>query len=175
MWLEPSVASVTGLSSGFVTFSLPAGLPSGAALASGGPAQGSSDLITPAIAREIYDFSSLYNVSGTARYATGQEIALLLWGEGYAPSDLTTFFSSDYPSNFPLPKIEPFPVDGAPPPSPNAPSDPSKAPQELTLDMEWAGSMAPGATFDAVYAPTGRRTRTTPRPSPRWRTLSARP
>ncbi|MGP8016130.1 MAG: protease pro-enzyme activation domain-containing protein [Thermoplasmata archaeon] len=155
MWLESSVASVTGLSSGFVTFSLPAGLPSGAGLASTGPAQGSSDLITPAIAREIYDFSSLYNVSGTARYATGQEIALLLWGEGYAPSDLTTFLSSDYPSNFPLPKIEPFPVDGAPLPSPNAPSDPSKAPQELTLDMEWTGSMAPGATLDAVYAPDG--------------------
>jgi kumamolisin len=154
-WLEPSVTSVTGLSSGFVTFSLPSGLPSSVAPASGGPAQGSSDLITPAIAREIYDLSSLYNVSGAARYATGQKIVLLLWGDGYAPSDLSTFFSNDYPSNFPLPTVTPVPVDGAPAPASNAPSDPSKAPQELTLDMEWAGSMAPGATLDAVYAPDG--------------------
>jgi kumamolisin len=156
-WLESSVASVTGLSSGFVTFSLPAGLPSSVAPASAGPAQGSSDLITPAIAREIYDLSSLYNVSGAAQYATSQNIALLLWGDGYAPSDLSTFFSSDYPSSFPKPTIASFPVDGAPAPSSAAPSDPSKAPQELTLDMEWAGSMAPGATLDAVYAPDGPR------------------
>ncbi len=154
-WLESSVASVTGLSSGFVTFSLPAGLPSGVAPASAGPAQGSNDLVTPAIAREIYDFSSLYNVSGGARYATGQKVALLLWGDGYAPSDLSTFFSNEYPSSFPRPTITPFPIDGAPAPAANAPSDPSKAPQELTLDMEWAGSMAPGAALDAVYAPDG--------------------
>ena len=153
--LESSVAAVTGLSSGFVTFSLPAGLPDGAASPSKSPASGSDELISPEIARQVYDLSSLYNVSGASRFATGQGVALLLWGDGYDPNDLRTFFSSDYPSSFPQPTIAPFPVDGAPAPSSSAPSDPSKAPQELTLDMEWAGSMAPGATLDAVYAPDG--------------------
>ncbi len=153
--LESSVAAVTGLSSGFVTFSLPAGLLGGVAGLSTNPASGSDELISPEIARQVYDLSSLYNVSGASRFATGQGIALLLWGDGYNPDDLRTFFSSDYPSGFPQPTMAPFPVDGAPSPSTNAPNDPSKAPQELTLDMEWAGSMAPGATLDAVYAPDG--------------------
>ncbi|MGA3022404.1 MAG: protease pro-enzyme activation domain-containing protein [Thermoplasmata archaeon] len=153
--LEPSVASVTGLSSGFITFSLPAGLSGGSASASNGPTAGGGDLITPAIAREIYDLSSLYNVSGAPRFAVGHGIVLLLWGDGYDPRDLRTFFSNDYPSSFPQPELQAFPVDGAPSPASNAPNDPSKAPQELTLDMEWAGSMAPGATLDAVYAPDG--------------------
>jgi len=153
--IESSVAAVTGLSSGFVTFSLPAGLPGGTASASKSPASGSDELISPEIARQVYDLSSLYNVSGAPRFATGQGIALLLWGDGYDPDDLRTFFSSDYPSSFPQPTIAPFPVDGAPSPATNATNDPSKAPQELTLDVEWAGSMAPGATIDAVYAPDG--------------------
>ena len=149
--LESSVAAVVGLSSGFDTFSLPTGL---ASAGSGGDS-GPYDLIYPAIAREIYDFSQLYNVSGSPRYASGEKIALLLWGDGYDPNDLATFFSNEYPPNFPAASIAAFPVDGAPEPSANAPSDPSKAPEELTLDLEWAGSMAPGATLDAVYAPDG--------------------
>jgi len=153
--LEPLVASVTGLSSGFVTFSLPTGLPGDVVNVSNGPVAGSNDMISPAIAREIYDLSPLYNVSGAPHYAVGQGIALLLWGNGYDPADLRAFFSEDYPSSFPQPTLQPFPVDGALSPSANAPRDPSKAPQELTLDMEWAGSMAPGATLDAVYAPDG--------------------
>ncbi|MGD0588580.1 MAG: S53 family peptidase [Thermoplasmata archaeon] len=150
--LEMSVASVTGLSSGFDTFALPVGLPS-LAVASG--PQAGTDLITPAIARGIYDLSPLYNVSGSSEFAGSEGIVLLLWGDGYAPSDLSTFFSSDYPAGFPAVRYNAYPVDGAPPPSNAAPSDPSKAPQELTLDMEWSGSMAPGATLNAVYAPDG--------------------
>jgi kumamolisin len=152
--IESSVGSVVGLASGFDTFSLPAGLPGMTRAASSQPAA-NPDLITPAIAREIYDLSSLYNVSGSAQYATGQGIVLLLWGDGYDPTDLATFFSADYPAGFPTIHYDAVPVDGAPAPSSNAPSDPSKAPQELTLDMEWSGSMAPGATLHAVYAPDG--------------------
>jgi kumamolisin len=150
--LQPSVASVVGLSNGFDTFSLPAGLPVPGA--SAGPGS-DPDLITPAIAREIYDLSPLYNVSGSSHFAVGQGIALLLWGWGYAPSDLASFFSNDYPASFPQPAVQYHPVDGAPAPSSNAVNDPSKAPQELTLDLEWSGSMAPGATLHAVYAPDG--------------------
>lgn len=150
--LESEVASVIGLSSGFDTFSLPSGLnAAGVAL---GTAVG-PDLITPAIARQIYDLSSLYNVSGSPKYSVGVGIVLLLWGWGYSPSDLATFYSTYYPAAFPQPAINAYPVDGAPAPSSNAVNDPSKAPQELTLDMEWSGSMAPGASLHAVYAPDG--------------------
>ena len=152
--LEGEVGSVTGLSSGFDTFSVPEGLDTPTPATASGPDQ-SPDLISPAIAREIYDLSSLYNVSGSSHFATGEGIALLLWGDGYDPSDLSTFFANDYPSSFPAPEIVPYPVDGAPAPSANAVNDPSKAPEELTLDLEWSGSMAPGATLDAVYAPDG--------------------
>lgn len=153
--IEPLVAGVTGLSSGFTTFSIPLA-------ASTGPSDGSapeqsSNPVTPAIARNnLYDVSPLYNLTSSPTFATDASIAVLLWGDGYAPSDLTTFFSQDYPSQFPQPTITPYPVDGAPQPSANAVSDPdTKAPQELTLDIEWSGSMAPGATIDAVYAPDG--------------------
>jgi len=152
--LEASVGSVVGLSTGFDTFALPAGLADGPLGAADSPAA-TSDLITPAIARQIYDLSPLYNVSTTPKYATGVGIVLLLWGWGYDPSDLNSFYTNNYPSGFPQPKVVPYPVDGAPAPSANAPNDPSKAPQELTLDLEWSGSMAPGATLDAVYAPDG--------------------
>ena len=156
--LESEVSSVVGLTEGLDLFALPEGLPTGASIPAGGlSAAGTPDLITPAIARQIYDVSSLYNVSDSSspHFATGEGIALVLWGDGYAPSDLATFFSSDYPSGFPAPTIRYDNLDGAPPPSASATSDPSHAPQELTLDLEWAGSMAPGATLNAVYVPAG--------------------
>jgi len=153
--LEPMVSSVVGLSSGLQTFSLPTRIPGVPVDPSASRPQAGPDLITPAIAREIYDLSSLYNVSGTPHYSVGEGIALVLWGDGYDPSDISNFFSTEYPSSFPSPNVQPFPVDGAPYPSSSALSDPSQAPRELTLDIEWAGSMAPGATLDAVYAPDG--------------------
>ncbi len=150
--LESEVASVVGLTSGVDQFSLPAGALSGPASAANVSAAASDpDLITPEIAQQIYDLQPLYNL----RFATGEGIAIVLWGDGYSPSDISTFFSNDYPSGFPKPVVQPFNLDGAPPPSSSAPSDPSKAPQELTLDLEWAGSMAPGATLSAVYVPDG--------------------
>jgi kumamolisin len=146
--LQPMVGSVLGLSSGFDAFSFPSLAPS----AAGTFVTGSNE-VTPAIARQIYDLSSLYNVSGSFRSASSGGIALLLWGYGYSPSDLSTFFSNYYPSSFPSPSIHPYPIDGAPAPSSNAVNDPCKAAQELTLDIEWAGSMAPGAALYPVYAP----------------------
>ena len=152
--LMSEVASVVGLTSGLDQFSTPEGLPGVLSTGATVPSQ-SSDLITPAIARQIYDLSSLYNVSGSSRFASGEGIALVLWGDGYDPSDISAFFSSAYPSSFPSPNVRAFNLDGAPPPSSSAPNDPSKAPQELTLDLEWSGSMAPGATLNAVYVPDG--------------------
>jgi len=151
--LEAEVAGVIGLSSGFDTFTLPSLTSDGTSSGNETPAQGTGDLVTPAIARSIYDLSDLYNLTSTPTYATSRSIAVILWGVGYAPSDLATFFQQDYPSNFPAPTIVPKPIDGAPSPSSAALDDPCKVAQEMTLDLEWSGSMAPGATLYAVYPP----------------------
>jgi hypothetical protein len=152
--LEREVAGVTGLTSGFDRFSLPLTHPSLDPQAI--PEPGDSNLVTPAIARQIYSASSLYNATGSSHFASGEGIVLLLWGDGYSPTDLATFYSTYYPSGeFPAVTIHADPIDGAPAPSPGAVNDPSGAPQELTLDLEWSGSLAPGATLTAVYAPDG--------------------
>jgi len=152
-WLESEVAAVTGLSNGLTAFQLPL-LPS---VPSPGPGATppQPNLITPAVARQVYQISNLYNYTGSSTFPTAETIVLLLWGEGYAPSDLATFYANDYPASFPAVRITPYPIDGAPLPTPGAVNDPSGAPQELTLDLEWSGSIAPGASLDAVYAPDG--------------------
>ncbi len=151
--LESEVASVAGLTTGFDEFTLPEMPEPGPTDV--GTSVNPTDLITPAIARSIYDISGLYNLTASPTYSEGKGIVLLLWGLGYDPSDLQTFFSEDYPSEFPAPTVVPYPVDGAPSPSSNAVNDPSNGSREMTLDIEWSGSMAPGATLDAVYAPPG--------------------
>ena len=152
-WLEAETAGVAGLSNGFDAFSLPLSPAVAPALAA--PSQLTTTPISPSIARDIYDVSGLYNLTTTPTYAVGRGIVLLLWGWGYAPSDIKTFFSQYYPAAFPAPTVTAYPVDGAPSPSPNAVNDPSNGSRELTLDLEWSGSMAPGASLDAVYAPPG--------------------
>lgn len=152
--LESEVSGITGLATGFDRFMLP--LAPVALRGSSTLAQGPTDLVTPFIARQIYAASGLYNYSGSPHYSTGEQIVLLLWGDGYNPNDLVTFFSNDYPSGmFPAVTIQPHPIDGAPSPAPSAVNDPSGAPEELTLDLEWSGSLAPGATLEPVYAPDG--------------------
>ncbi len=151
--LESEIASVSGLSSGFTSFTIPEFTPVPAGL---DPDQTNpANLVTPTDARLIYDVSGLYNTTSSPTYATGKAIVLLLWGFGYSPSDISTFFADDYPTEFPAPVVNPYPIDGAPSPSSGAPSDPSGGAREMTLDLEWSGSMAPGATLDAVYAPNG--------------------
>jgi kumamolisin len=157
--LESDVSAITGLSSGFAQFSLPL-VPVSPALLSENHL--TTDLgsttteVTPSGAHGAYGFDALYNSSGTFHSASSQNIVLLLWGEGYDPSDISTFFSTYYPSEYPVkPTVTAYPIDGAPAPSANAVNDPSGGPQELTLDLEWSGSMAPGANLDAVYAPDG--------------------
>jgi Subtilase family len=152
--LESEVSGLTGLSSGFDRFTLP--LTPIASAAGATPSQGPNDLVTPAIARQIYGVSGLYNYSGSPHFASGDGIVLLLWGDGYNPNDLSTFYSTYYPQGlFPTVSIHPVPIDGAPSPAPSAVNDPSGAPEELTLDLEWSGSLAPGANLYPVYAPDG--------------------
>jgi kumamolisin len=154
--IESLVAGVVGLSSGFVPFSISLAPVSASPAAPPGPDQTTQDEIYPAVARNIYGISSLYNLTGTANYPVNQSIALLLWGNGYDPNDISSFFNNYQGSGVPKPTVVPYTVDGAPLPNASAPSEPDKeAVEELTLDIEWAGSAAPGATLDAVYAPNG--------------------
>ena len=155
--LESEVAGVVGLSSGFTTFSFDLQAPASGSTGGAAAFPVDSNTVTPALARQFYGFSSLYNLSGGPSYPVGSTIALVLWGQGYAPSDINAFLAQDYPSPpFPAPKIMNYPVAGAPSPKDTALSSPDpKAVEELTLDLEWAMSMAPGATIDVVYAPDG--------------------
>jgi kumamolisin len=156
--IEPEIAAISGLQSGFTSETIPYlpvpsaedPTPSEAAL------QGTTtSMIYPSDARNAYGISDLINASGTPRYASGIGVAVVLWGDGYDPSDLTTFFANYYGSELPPPIVQAYPVDGASPPSASSVNDPGRAPTELTLDIEWSASMAPGATIDAVYGPNG--------------------
>ena len=152
------IASVSGLTYGFSQFTMPyapAAEPSAAPTPRSVHPSRSTDFVTPSAARMVYDLSGLYNVTPTPHYAQGEGIALLLWGDGYDPADINAFFANYYPSGFPAIQYSDVPVDGAPSASSASVNDPSAAPLELTLDLEWAGSMAPGATLYAVHAPDG--------------------
>ena len=149
--IEDAISSVSGLSNGFADFTVPF---EPAPLS--GPSQGrTTSLVSPSAVHGIYDLDGLYNYSGSSHWATGVGIALVLWGDGYAPSDILTFFSNYYPAGFPPVSFAGYPVDGAPLPNASAVNDPSNVTSEMTLDMEWAGSAAPGASLSAVYAPDG--------------------
>ena len=78
---------------------------------------------------------------------TGQTIAILEFGGGFAASDLQAYFSG---LSLPVPSVTAVGVDGAS----NAPrSDPSGADGEVLLDIEVAGSVAPAAAQVVYFAP----------------------
>jgi kumamolisin len=95
---------------------------------------------TPPQVAAAYSFPS--GVDGT-----GECIALLELGGGYAPGDLAAYFQS---LAIPAPTVEAVSVDGAS----NAPTgDPSGPDGEVELDVEVAGALAPGATIAVYFAP----------------------
>jgi kumamolisin len=143
--IAPYVLTVTGLTENIATFdfdSTPLQIPSPSAIGFTDP-------------HFMYGLDDLYNLSGGPHYATGMNIGLLLWGEGYNPQDLSTFGQQYYPSTEPAFHIDPVPLDGAQAPSAAAVTDPSGSAFELTLDMEWSESQAPGATLIPAYVPDG--------------------
>ena len=78
---------------------------------------------------------------------TGQCIGLIELGGGYRPSDLSAFFG---PLGLAVPTVAVVGVDGAT----NAPTGSSAGPDgEVELDLEIAGSVAPGAPLVAYFAP----------------------
>lgn len=99
---------------------------------------------------QLYDFPS--GLDGT-----GQCIALIelndintgtnqVTGAGFNPSDLKNFFSN---LNLPTPQVVALSTDGGA----NMPGPDQNADGEVTLDIELAGAIAPGAKIAAYFAP----------------------
>jgi subtilase family serine protease len=117
---------------------------------------------------QLYGTSQLFPGSGTANatYAKNIAIATILWaGENdsgamqppFAPAYVNDYFNASFPSDWPHPVIEGVPVTfgGLTPPAPGLlqQADPSDIEGEAYLDLEMAGSMAPGATVATFYSP----------------------
>lgn len=117
-----------------------------------------------------YDEQSLFLEDG---YPTDAVIATILWqgyyngsspittpygtlkpGDpvgGFVPSDISAYFNETVPPGQPHATAIGVPVGGALGPGPLASYDTTGANTENTLDLEMAGSVAPGATIYAVY------------------------
>ena len=94
----------------------------------------------PRVVASLYGFPP-----GTA---AGECIGLIELGGGYRNADLTAYFSGLGIS--PAPNVSFVPVDGAT----NAPTgDPGGPDAEVMLDIEIAGSIAPGAKIVVYFAP----------------------
>ncbi|HTV82198.1 MAG TPA: S53 family peptidase [Acidobacteriaceae bacterium] len=76
----------------------------------------------------------------------GETIAILELGGGYNASDLDTYFQG---LGLTSPAVVAVSVDGGT----NSPTSPNSADGEVALDLEVAGSIAPGARFAVYFAP----------------------
>ncbi len=94
---------------------------------------------TPDLAR-LYRFPQGFDGSG-------QTIAIIELGGGFTTTDLDTYFSG---LGLAMPLVEAVSIDGGT----NAPDgDPNGADGEVMLDIEVAGSIAPGASILVYFAP----------------------
>lgn len=105
-----------------------------------------------------YQEQSLLNIT----YASNEVIATILWSGqnasgqnvgAFYPSDISAYYNATIPSNEPKPHAHGVPVNGAPAPGISSTYDTTGASLENTLDLEMAGSMAPGANIYNVYGP----------------------
>src|SRR6266480_4781143 len=95
---------------------------------------------TPTQVAQAYDFPASGQVAG-------QCIGILELGGGYNTDDLNAFFAS---LGISVPQVSAVSVDGGM----NAPTgDPNQADGEVALDIEVAGSVAPGASIAVYFAP----------------------
>ncbi|MCL5783378.1 MAG: protease pro-enzyme activation domain-containing protein [Candidatus Thermoplasmatota archaeon] len=170
-WLSGSVNQVIGLSNGSPMYM---NLRTGGMLNSSAIKQDISPPLSNYPAPQTHngiqyiygsDLQVAYNETGlfSKTYATGQVIATLLWSGfnnntkkptgPYDPATVGYYLNKTIPSGEPMPKIYGYSVDNALPPGPSAKNDTSGAVFENTLDLEMAGSMAPGASIYNVYGP----------------------
>jgi kumamolisin len=95
---------------------------------------------TPAQIAALYDFA--------IGSGAGECIALIELGGGYRTADLATYFAAN--SVAPAPSVAAVSVDGAQ----NSPTGAADGPDgEVMLDIEVAGSIAPGAGIAVYFAP----------------------
>lgn len=111
-------------------------------------------------AQVAYGEQTLLNVT----YPTGEVIATLLWSGQNAsgnnvgpfyPRDIYQYYNSTLPSYEPHAHVHGVPVNGAPKPGISSTYDVTGASGENTLDLEMAGSSAPGSNIYNVYGPNG--------------------
>ena len=89
--------------------------------------------------------AALYNFP-TGVTGAGQTIGILELGGGYEASDITTYFGG---LGVKPPSVVAVSVDGGT----NSPGDPNGADGEVALDIQVAGSIAPGANIAVYFAP----------------------
>ena len=104
-------------------------------VSSAAPATG----LTPPQVAGLYAFPSELD-------GTGQTIALIELGGGFAPVDLTAYFGA---LGVPAPSVTAVSVDGGT----NQPGADPNADGEVMLDIEVAGSIAPGAHIVVYFTP----------------------
>ncbi|MGB2592656.1 MAG: S53 family peptidase [Candidatus Acidiferrum sp.] len=100
---------------------------------------------TPPQLAALYDYPK--NLDGT-----GQTIAILELGGGFHSAELTTYFQSLGLAKSPSVAAATYPNGGTNSPGTNA-LDPSNPDVEVMLDIEVAGSIAPGAKVVVYFAP----------------------
>jgi kumamolisin len=98
---------------------------------------GSAQTFTPSQVAALYSFPTALN-------GFGETIAILELGGGYAESDLNTFFQN---LGLTAPSVTSVSVDGVT----NTPG--GEAAVEVTMDIEIAGAVAPGADIKVYFAP----------------------
>jgi kumamolisin len=95
--------------------------------------------LSPAQVGKLYNFPT--NVNGT-----GQTIAIIELGGGFRTTDLKTYFKAE---GVKQPVVKSVSVDGGV----NQPGTDTNSDGEVMLDIEVAGSIAPGATIVVYFAP----------------------
>lgn len=119
---------------------------------------GSNELLYGTDLQTAYQLNQLYPVG----FPTNLTIVTILWvgtdssGSAvgpYYPSDINNYFSQVIPAGQPQPTVYGDPIGGAPAPGLSSTKDTSQANYESTLDIEMAGSLAPGASIVEVYGP----------------------
>jgi kumamolisin len=105
--------------------------------------QDGGTFIPPQVA-QVYNFPS---APSGASAGAGQTIGIIELGGGYDPTDLTNYFSQTI--GITPPTVTDVTLDGGS----NDPTNPNSADAEVLLDIEVAGSVAPGANI-VVYFTT---------------------
>jgi kumamolisin len=98
---------------------------------------------TPPQVAKLYGFP-------TDATGTGQTIGLIELGGGFRPADITQYFQN---LNIPAPAVKTVSVDQGH----NRPTTAQSADAEVMLDIEVAGSVAPGASIAVYFAPNTAR------------------